>query len=51
MRLPVRQSTVERPVKETAGIIQFGTAQLMPSVEALTLAGAIASATGASDRQ
>lgn len=47
MRLPVRQSTVERPVQETAGIFQFGTAQLMPSVEALTLAGAIASATGA----
>ena len=47
MQLPVRQSTVERPVQETAGIFQFGTAQLMPSVEALTLAGAIASATGA----
>jgi len=47
MRLPVRQSTVERPMQESAGIFQFGTAQLMPSVEALTLAGAIASATGA----
>jgi hypothetical protein len=47
MHLPVRQSTVERPVQETAGIFQFGTAQLKPSVEALTLAGAIASATGA----
>lgn len=47
MRLPVRQSTVERPMQESAGIFQFGTAQLVPSVEALTLAGAIASATGA----
>jgi hypothetical protein len=47
MRLPVRQSTVERPMQESAGIFQFGTAQLRPSVEALTLAGAIASATGA----
>ena len=43
----MRQSTVERPMQESAGIFQFGTAQLMPSVEALTLAGAIASATGA----
>jgi hypothetical protein len=34
-------------MQESAGIFQFGTAQLMPSVEALTLAGAIASATGA----
>jgi hypothetical protein len=47
MRLPVRHSTVERPMQESAGIFQFGTAQLMSSVEALTLAGAIASATGA----
>jgi hypothetical protein len=34
-------------MQDSAGIFQFGTAQLMPSVEALTLAGAIASATGA----
>ena len=34
-------------MQESAGIFQFGTAQLVPSVEALTLAGAIASATGA----
>ncbi len=34
-------------MQESVGIFQFGTARLVPSVEALTLAGAIASASGA----
>lgn len=44
---PLRHSTLEQPVQHSAGIFQFGTAQRAPSVEVLTLAGAMASAAGA----
>lgn len=47
MQLPMRQSTVERPVQASAGIFQFGTGQLKSTVDVVTLAGAIASSQGA----
>ena len=46
-RYLLTRSMIESPVQHSAGIFQFGTNRLFPSVEALTLAGAMATAHGA----